>query len=138
MSQINTEYLNKSLLTLKKSYEFLKQSQEGSIEFEIYRNSLIKGFEMTIEQSAKLLRKKLTPYFSSKKAVDTLTFKDLFRSAAKHSLLKEDEVERWFKYRDNRNSTAHDYGEQFAKETLMLIDSFVQDTQNLIQVIQND
>ena len=138
MSQINTEYLNKCPLTLIKSYEFLKQSQEGSIEFEMYRNSLVKGFEMTIEQSAKLLRKKLTPYFSSKKAVDTLTFKDLFRSAAKHSLLKEDEVERWFKYRDNRNSTAHDYGEQFAKETLMLIDSFVQDTQNLIQVIQND
>lgn len=138
MSQINTEYLNKCLLTLKKSYEFLKQSQEGSIEFEMYRNSLVKGFEMTIEQSAKLLRKKLTPYFSSKKAVDALTFKDLFRSAAKHSLLKEEEVERWFNYRDNRNSTAHDYGEQFAKETLMLIDRFVQDTQNLIQVIQND
>lgn len=93
---------------------------------------------MTIEQRAKLLRKRLTPYFASKKAVDTLTFKDLFRYAAKHSLLQEDEVERWFKYRDNRNSTAHDYGEQFAKDTLVLIDSFIQDTQNLIQVIQND
>ncbi len=138
MSEINTEYLNKCLLTLKKSYELLKQSEESSIEFEMYRNSLIKGFEMTIEQSAKLLRKKLTPYFSSKKAVDALTFKDLFRYAAKHSLLNAEEVERWFKYRDNRNSTAHDYGEQFAKDTLVLIDDFVQDTQNLIKVIQND
>lgn len=138
MSEINTEYLNKCLLTLKKSYELLKQSEEGSIEFEMYRNSLVKGFEMTIEQSAKLLRKKLTPYFSSKKAVDALTFKDLFRYAAKHSLLNAEEVERWFKYRDNRNSTAHDYGEQFAKDTLVLIDDFVQDTQNLIKVIKND
>lgn len=138
MSEINTEYLNKCLLTLKKSYELLKQSEDGSIDFEMYRNSLVKGFEMTIEQSAKLLRKKLTPYFSSKKAVDALTFKDLFRYAAKHSLLQAEEVERWFKYRDNRNSTAHDYGEQFAKDTLVLIDDFVQDTQNLIKVIQND
>lgn len=138
MSEINTEYLNKCLLTLKKSYELLKQSEEGSIEFEMYRNSLVKGFEMTIEQSAKLLRKKLTPYFSSKKAVDALTFKDLFRYAVKHSLLQAEEVERWFKYRDNRNSTAHDYGEQFAKDTLVLIDDFVQDTLNLIKVIQND
>lgn len=138
MNTINTEYLNKCLLTLKKSYEFIRQSKEDSIEYEIYKNSIIKGFEMTIEQSAKLLRKRLTPYFASKKAVDTLTFKDLFRYAAKHSLLQEDEVERWFKYRDNRNSTAHDYGEQFAKDTLVLIDSFIQDTQNLIQVIQND
>ncbi|MBS6552715.1 MAG: nucleotidyltransferase substrate binding protein [Clostridium sp.] len=138
MSEINTEYLNKCLLTLKKSYELLKQSEESSIEFEMYRNSLVKGFEMTIEQSAKLLRKKLTPYFSSKKAVDALTFKDLFRYAAKHSLLNAEEVERWFKYRDNRNSTAHDYGEQLQKDTLVLIDDFVQDTQNLIKVIQND
>ena len=93
---------------------------------------------MTIEQSAKLLKKKLTPYFATKRAVDTLTFKDLFRYANKHSLLDEKDVERWFKYRDNRNSTAHDYGEQFAKETLILVDDFLKDTEKLIQVIEND
>lgn len=137
MKEINTEYLHKCLETLKKSYDLLKQSQEGSIDYEMYRNSLVKGFEMSIEQSAKLLRKKITPYFSSKKSVDALTFKDLFRHANKISLLNEDEIERWFKYRDNRNSTAHDYGEQFAKETLSLIDNFINDSQKLIQVIDN-
>ena len=86
----------------------------------------------------KLLRKKLTPYFASKKAVDELTFKDLFRYANKHSLLNEQEIERWFKYRDNRNSTAHDYGEQFAQETLILVEDFIKDTERLIQVIKND
>ncbi len=69
--------------------------------------------------------------------MDTLTFKDLFRYANKHSLLSEAEVERWFKYRDNRNSTAHDYGEQFAKETLTLVEDFIKDTEKLIQVIKN-
>lgn len=138
MSEINTEYLHRCLETLKKSYFLLKQSQEGSIDYEMYRNSLVKGFEMTIEQSAKLLRKKLAPYFASKRAVDSLTFKDLFRYANKHSLFTGDEVERWFKYRDNRNSTAHDYGEQFASETLKLVDDFVKDVEKLIQVIQND
>ena len=138
MNEINTEYLNKCLETLKKSYELLKQSQEGSIDYEMYRNSLVKGFEMSIEQSAKLLRKKLTPYFASKKAVDELTFKDLFRYANKHSLLNEQEIERWFKYRDNRNSSAHDYGEHFAKETLTLVDDFIKDVHKLIQVIEND
>lgn len=138
MNEINTEYLNKCLETLKKSYELLKQSQEGSIDYEMYRNSLVKGFEMSIEQSAKLLRKKLTPYFASKKAVDELTFKDLFRYANKHSLLNEQEIERWFKYRDNGNSTAHDYGEHFAKETLTLVDDFIKDVHKLIQVIEND
>ena len=138
MSEINTEYLKRCLETLKKSYELLKKSDENSIDYEMYRNSLVKGFEMSIEQSSKLLRKKLTPYFSSKKAVDALTFKDLFRYANKHSLLNEEAVQRWFVYRDNRNSTAHDYGEQFAKETLILVDDFLKDTEKLIQVIEND
>lgn len=138
MSEINTEYLQRCLQTLIKSYELLTASKEDSVEYEMYRNSLVKGFEMSIEQSAKLLRKKLLPYFSSKKAVDSLTFKDLFRHAAKHSLLNENEVQRWFKFRDNRNSTAHDYGEQFAKETLVLIDDFIKDTKKLIEVINND
>ena len=138
MSEINTEYLYRCIEILKKSYSLLKQSKEGSIDYEMYRNSLVKCFEMTIEQSAKLLRKKITPYFASKRAVDSLTFKDLFRYANKHSLLNEEEVERWFRYRENRNSTANDYGEQFARETLVLVDDFVKDTERLIQVIKND
>ena len=79
MDKINTEYLQRCLETLEKSLEYLQKSPENSIEFEMYRNSLVKAFEMTIEQSSKLLRKKIIPYFSSKKAVDALTFKDLFR-----------------------------------------------------------
>lgn len=138
MGEINTEYLHRCLETLKKSYELLKQSQEDSIDYEMYRNSLVKAFEMSIEQSGKLLKKKITPYFATKKSVDMLTFKDLFRYANKHSILNEDEVQRWFKYRDNRNSTAHDYGEQFARETLILVDDFIKDVENLIQVVKND
>ena len=60
----------------------------------MYRNSLVKSFEITLEQSGKLLRKCLAPYYASKKSVDTLTFKDLFREAHKHSLITEEEIER--------------------------------------------
>lgn len=134
---INTEYLEKCIETLKRSYSMIKTVEEGSIDFEMYRNSLVKSFEMTIEQSVKLLRKKLEPYFSSKKAVDALTFKDLFRNANKYSLLSEDEVNRWFQYRDNRNSTAHDYGQAFAEETLKIIDDFLRDVSHLKEIIEN-
>ena len=44
MSEINTEYLHKCLETLKKSYELLKQSEDGSIDYEMYKNSLVKVF----------------------------------------------------------------------------------------------
>ena len=111
---------------------------EGTVDYEMYRNSLIKGFEMTIEQSGKLLRKRLEPFFGTKKALDTLTFKDLFRHALKHSILTEDEVNRWFEYRDNRNNTAHDYGQGFAEKTLKLVDSFLTDVKALKSVIENE
>ncbi len=87
MSTINTEYLEKDISVLERAYTLIKTVPEGSLDYEMYRNSLVKGFEMTLEQSGKLLKKRLLPYFSSKKAVDALNFKDLFREAAKHSLL---------------------------------------------------
>lgn len=137
MDNINTEFLEKCIETLEKSYQLLQAAQEGSIDYEMYRNSLVKGFEMTLEQSGKLLKKKLTPYFATKKAVDQLTFKDLFRYAIKHGLLTSEEVERWFNYRDNRNNTAHDYGRSFAEETLSLIDDFIKDAYRIKEVIKN-
>ena len=135
---INTEHLEKCIETLEKSYKLLITAEKGSIDYEIYRNSLVKGFEMTLEQSGRLLKKRLSPYFSSKRALDELTFKDFFRHALKHSLITEEEVNRWFKYRDNRNSTAHDYGEKFAEETLSLIEDFINDAKKLKVVIDNE
>ena len=134
---INTEILEKCILTLEKSYESIKASQEGSVEYEMYRNSLVKSFELTLEQTGKLLKKRNTHFFATNKMVDTLNFKDIFRNAFKHSLINKEEVERWFSYRDNRNNTAHDYGKAFAEETLSLIDSFLIDVRNLKKVIEN-
>lgn len=135
---LSTENLQRCIETLEKSYELIRQSKEGSIDYEMYRNSLVKSFEITLEQSGKLLKKKLTPFFATNKEVDKLNFKDIFRYASKFSLISEDEVNRWFKYRDNRNNTAHDYGVAFAEETLVLIDSFLQDVKNIKKVIEND
>ena len=35
------------------------------------------------------------------------------------------------KYRDNRNNTAHDYGQAFAQETLNLVENFLKDAKNI-------
>ena len=45
-------------------------------------------------------------------------------------------MERWFAYRDNRNNTAHDYGENFARETLRLIPDFIDDVTRLAAVLR--
>lgn len=129
---INTDHLERCILTLESSYSLIEKAEKGSIEFEIYRNSVIKGFELSLEISGKLLRKALKPYFASPKEVDRLVFKDLFRYGAKHGLLNIEETERWLKYRDNRNSTAHDYGQKFAEETLVLMPDFISDAKSLL------
>ena len=70
------------------------------------------------------------------KIIDKLAFKDLFRHAAKHELIDADAVERWIAYRDNRNDTAHDYGEGFAEATLKLLPDFIADAKTLADVIE--
>ena len=44
--------------------------------------------------------------------------------------------ERWLEYRDNRNDTAHNYGEGFAETTLKLLPDFLVDARALADVIE--
>jgi hypothetical protein len=82
------------------------------------------------------LRKALKAYSGSPREVDKLVFNDVLRHAGKHSLLDAPAVERWLAYRANRNSTAHDYGEGFANETLKLLPRYLQDVRQLALTIQ--
>jgi hypothetical protein len=102
----------------------------------MYRSACIKEFEIILEQSGKLLRKLLKPYFHSSKEVDKLYFKDLFRHAVLHSLITDETCERWLEYRDNRNNTAHDYGVNFAEDTLVLLPAFIADAMAFAEVIK--
>jgi len=135
--KIDTQYLVKCNEALKRANSMLQNYSQDDIEYEIYRSAVVKEFEILLEQSAKLLKKVLRAYFHSNKEVDKLTFKDIFRHAGLHGLLELQEVERWLQYRDNRNNTAHDYGVEFADNTLVLIDDFIQDIDKIIKVIDD-
>jgi len=128
---LRTEHLARCLLTLEKSLEHLQRAPEDGIDYEIYRNAVVKGFELTLETAGKLLRKGLKTYTGNPRAIDELTYKDVLRHAAKHGLLEMAAVKRWFAYRDNRNNTAHDYGRGFAEETLGLLPDFLKDARCL-------
>ncbi len=138
MNELDTTYIKRCNLALQRAFEYLAKYDEDEIEYEMYRSAVIKEFELVLEQSGKLLKKLLKPYFHTNKAVDKLNFKDIFREAGLHGLLTIDEVERWLQYRDNRNSTSHDYGEYLANETLVLILQFIKDTNRLIEVIDDN
>lgn len=135
MAELNTDYFARCIATLERAQAYLVEHADDDVMYDIYRAACVKEFEIILEQSGKLLKKSLKPYFASPKQVDALTFKDVFRHAAKHGLISVEAVERWLLYRDNRNDTAHDYGEGFAEETLNLLPQFVDDAKQLNAVI---
>lgn len=128
---LSTTHYARCIQTLETSLGFLGKAEVDSIDYEIFRNAVVKGFELTLEIAGKLLRKALKAYTGNPRAIDQLNYKDVLRHAAKHGLLSTEEVARWFAYRDNRNNTAHDYGKGFADETLMLMPAFIADARAL-------
>ena len=126
-----TVYLERRIATLSKALTLLNKTDQENIDYDMYRSACIKEFEIILEQSGKLLRKVLKPYFHTSKAVDQLVFKEVFRNAVLRDIISAEACERWLQYRDNRNSTTHDYGENFAEETLSILPQFILDATDL-------
>ncbi len=132
---LNTDHLKRCIGTLESSIAFYQKAEPDSIDQEVFRNAIVKGYELTQETAFKLIKRALKDFGHSGKKLDATPVKELLRLAATHSLMTVEEVERWFAYRDNRNSTAHDYGEGFAKETLALLPGFIADAKTLEAVL---
>lgn len=136
MLYLNINQLRRCMKTLDSSLVFYQAAESDSIEQEVFRNAIIKGYELTQETAFKLLKKALKAFGHGGKKLEATPVKDILRLAAVHDLLTLPEVELWFAYRDNRNNTAHDYGEQFANDTLTLILAFLQDIATLEDVLE--
>ena len=133
---INTVYLNRCIGTLRNAFEGLQQNEAGDMLNEVYRAACGKEFDVVLEQSGRLLKKRLRVYFASNRQVDRLYFNDIFRHAAKHDLITIDACERWLEYRANCNDTAHKCGEHIAGTTLELLPQFISDAERLVKVIE--
>jgi len=134
---VNTDHLKRCIRTLESSLRFYAEAGQDEISQEVYRNAVVKSFELCLEISGKLLRRALKEFGYSHKTVDEWVFKDVLRSAAKHGLMEAEALLRWFAYWDNRNNTAHDYGVGFANETVGLARQFVSDVTTLEAAIRS-
>ena len=134
---MDTTFLRHHIGTLELAYGELSGRQDANkYANDIYYAACDRAFGLVLEQSGKLLRKRLAAFFASNRQADCLTFKDLFRHAAKHGLIEIDAVERWFDYRDNRNVAEDEQGKDFADSTLKLLPSFIADAKELAEVIE--
>jgi len=133
---VDATFLRRCLGTLEYALTALQRRDPDDIAYDVFRAACVKEFELVLEQSGKLLKKRLKPYFPSSRQVDRLVFKDVFRHAAKHGLISANTCERWLEYRDNGNGNAHDYGEAFAEATLALLPAFLADARDLADRIE--
>ncbi len=133
----DTTFLRRCIHTMERVLgELGKHREADDFLSDVYRAACVKEFELILEQSGKLLRKRLAAFFASNRQADRLAFKDLFRHAARHGLIDSETVERWLHYRDNRNDTAHQYGQDFAEATLKLLPTFIVDAKALADIIE--
>ena len=134
---MKTDHLVRIATTLEQALERLKPLTQDDELYDLFRNAAIKSFELGLETGGKAIRRALKEFMGSSRATDALSFNDVFRNAAKYQIVTSDEAERWLKYRVNRNTTAHDYGERFANETLLLLPAFACDLLILATKLEN-
>lgn len=80
--RLNTDFLIRYIKILECTLQYIYKAESGSIDYEIFRNAAIKGFELCLETAGKLLRKALKLFKGNPREVDELTFKDVLRQAA--------------------------------------------------------
>ncbi len=138
MARINTDFLVRSTGGLDRFLKELEKHEPGEFYYDLSRAACVKEFELILDESGSLLRRRLRPYFASAGEANRLVFNDLFRYAARFELIAPDAAERWFDYRDMRNDTAHLYGEELAEATLRTLHRFIQDAEELARIIGED
>jgi hypothetical protein len=134
--QISTTHLERCLQTLTASLQKLQATEPDSIEFEIYRNAVIKGFELSLEVCGKLLRRALKAYGGSPKEVDELVYKEVLRRCAKQAILEPALTEQLWVYSTKRQSVADDDYIPFVQEILPLLPLFITEMSHIFTLLQ--
>ena len=134
---IDTAYLRRCIDTLESMSDALNGSSPEETVYDMYGDICIEKFELVLEQSGKLLKKRLRPWFASNRQADRLTFRDTFRHATKHGLIPADACERWLEYRDSRNHKENNTGQASAESILRLLPALIEDARALATVVED-
>ena len=67
---LNTDNLTRCIEILRQSLARLNEQKPDTLDYEIFRNATVKGYELTLETAGTLLKKALKPYFANPRDVD--------------------------------------------------------------------
>ena len=135
--KIDTIFLKRCINSLEEALNGLSMHQnKDDLMKGVFCEACVKKFELVLEQSGKLLRKRLALFFASNQQADELAFNDLFRHAAKHRLIEVNVGERWIAYRGIRNESKFNYGEEIDSNTFNIMQDFIKDAKSLASMLE--
>ena len=136
MHTIDLTALERCLGTLRRAQARLVVTDAADADHDLFRAACVKEFELILEIVVKLLRRVLAEYVTVTRELANMPFKHILRLAAQHGLLSLDEVDRWLVHRDNRNTSAHEYGMQFAEKIISHLPVFISDTEAVLTTLR--
>lgn len=125
------------LHSLQKAVSSLERAitrSKDNIDDEELRDAVIQRFEYTYELCWKMLKRQLEIEAPNPAEIDTLSFKDLLRTAAEKGFINN--IEQWFIYREQRNITSHTYDETKAISVQKTAFDFIKDAGRLLAKLE--
>ena len=138
MAMLDLTALERCPATLWRAHARLVVTSATDEDHDLFRATRVKEFELIPEIVVKLLRKVLREYVTSTRRLTNLLFKDTLRLAAQHDLLSLDKTDRWLFYRDNCNTSAHEYRMLFAEKIVSFLPTFISDTNAVLTPLRKN
>ena len=136
MATLDLTALERCLATLRQGHQLLLAESADAVSHDLFRAACVKEFELILELVVKLLRRVLREFVTSTRELAELPFKDVLRQAARFGQLDLEAVDRWFHYRDLRNTSAHEYGQNFAEKIIVALPAFIADSETVLTALR--
>lgn len=99
------------------------------------RDAVIQRFEYSYELSWKMLKRQLELESANSEIYDKMSFRELIREGAESGYIRNPEM--WFKFREARNKTSHNYEEKNAKEVYLVAITLLEEARDLLNSMEN-
>jgi nucleotidyltransferase substrate binding protein (TIGR01987 family) len=137
MSVLDLDSLEKAVASLQNSWDVLNSKETKNMTAnakEIIKAGVVQNFEVTYELCWKFIQRWINLNRTEQEVDQARTKKDIYRLAAKYSLIKDPLA--WFEYGDARNLSAHTYNSNNVKAVLDKMPAFIDDSKYLLKRLE--
>lgn len=136
--KLDLSALRDSIASLQNAIHVIEDSDWFDAQNSAVRDTLIAGaiqnFEFVYEIGCKMIKRQLELEAANPREIGEASFRDMLRMAAEKGIVGD--VEKWFEYRDMRNTTLHTYDHGRANKVYAGALVFLTDAQKLLSALE--